>query len=181
MKELHFSAGLLEPILIGEKETTLRRYDENHSFKKGENTCGVFEEGVRMLLEIKEDTQTKMFANLTDREAQESWFRDAHHALEGLQRYYESLTPEEMCAIVRFQLMQNFNGIPYERQKYSTSCGAAALSMVYQSFGLTVDQEDIWDSVRGTKNGVVLCKKRKMCRDALHRCLHALLVRIREE
>lgn len=49
--------------------------------------------------------------------------------------------------------------------------------MVYRSFGLEVDQEEIWESIRGTIKGVEMGKIYKMSGDAHNRGLHAVALR----
>ena len=85
MKKLTFGKGLLAPTLTGGKKITLRKYRVGrHDFTKGDIILGEFRDGFSILLHITADTQTKLFSNLTDREAQEDGFESARDAMDGL-------------------------------------------------------------------------------------------------
>lgn len=71
--------------------------------------------------------------------------------------------------------------IPYERQANRWSCGAAALSMVYRSYGIEVYQDDIWEAVVGTSaRGRACARAQSLTADALQRGLHASLIQVRD-
>ncbi len=69
--------------------------------------------------------------------------------------------------------------IPYERQEDvdgNRMCGAAALCMVYRSFGVACTQADVWHAVAG---GTRSARTRLICVDSLQRGFDALIVRAR--
>jgi ribosomal protein L40E len=69
--------------------------------------------------------------------------------------------------------------IPYERQQDADGnrmCGAAALCMVYRSFGVACAQADVWHAVAG---GTRSARTRLICVDCLQRGFDALIVRAR--
>ena len=67
--------------------------------------------------------------------------------------------------------------ILYEQQANLWSCGAAALAMVYRSFGIERNQEQIWPAIRG-ESGPALYSARAqaIAADALTHGLHALVI-----
>ena len=69
--------------------------------------------------------------------------------------------------------------IPYERQQDADGnrmCGAAALCMVYRSFGVECTQAEVWQAVAG---GTRSARTRLICADSLQRGFDALIVRAR--
>ena len=69
--------------------------------------------------------------------------------------------------------------IPYERQQDADGnrmCGAAALCMVYRSFGVACAQADVWHAVAG---GTRSARTRLICVDCLQRGFDALIVQAR--
>jgi ABC-type bacteriocin/lantibiotic exporter with double-glycine peptidase domain len=79
--------------------------------------------------------------------------------------------------------------IPYEKQINRTNeylCGAAALGMVYQSFGMSIEQEAIWESIRETEpstrsdSGRFVAKTHQLVRHAVGQDYDALAVRVRD-
>ena len=67
--------------------------------------------------------------------------------------------------------------IPYERQQDADGnrmCGAAALCMVYRSFGVECTQAEVWQAVAG---GTRSARTRLICADSLQRGFDALIVR----
>jgi ABC-type bacteriocin/lantibiotic exporter with double-glycine peptidase domain len=71
--------------------------------------------------------------------------------------------------------------IPYERQANRSSCGAAALSMVYRSYGIEVYQDDIWKAVAGrSARGRACAHAQSLAADALRRGLHASAIQVRD-
>lgn len=72
-----------------------------------------------------------------------------------------------------------FLPIPYERQITSDACGAAALAMVYRSFGLTCSQDEIWPrSARAGHLRVPRTKTWLLCADALNLGLAAMTLKV---
>lgn len=64
--------------------------------------------------------------------------------------------------------------IPYERQQGSRTCGAAALCMVYRSFGMDCTQLTVWDAIRTPdSSGRDYTATDRMIRDALSRGFYA--------
>src|SRR5438552_680660 len=73
--------------------------------------------------------------------------------------------------------------IPFERQWTAPSsrmCVAAALCMVYRSFGLACEQAEVWDHVARGSRGRRLARTQLLCKDALRRGLSALIVQGRD-
>lgn len=75
--------------------------------------------------------------------------------------------------------------IPFERQEDSTPrfkmCGAAALAMVYRSFGLEVTQAELWPSITGRdRNGDLQARTHLLCRDALRKGYLGIVFRARD-
>jgi hypothetical protein len=71
--------------------------------------------------------------------------------------------------------------IPYESQLNARACGAAALCMVYRSFGLECTQAEIWRRIAQPGPwGLDRTNTRVLCADALSRGLGALVVRASE-
>jgi hypothetical protein len=75
--------------------------------------------------------------------------------------------------------------IPYEKQIWNDenqrSCAAAALSMVYQSFGMSVDQKLIWQSVSTpSPTGGFYAQNYRLAADAQARGLFAVAVQARD-
>jgi hypothetical protein len=70
--------------------------------------------------------------------------------------------------------------IPYEQQAELSSnrtCGAAALCMVYRSFGLASSQAEVWPRIaRHNRAGVPAARTHLLAADALRRGLAALVV-----
>ncbi|MEI4861631.1 hypothetical protein Q8G41_29010, partial [Klebsiella pneumoniae] len=68
--------------------------------------------------------------------------------------------------------------VPYERQVNTLSprmCGAAALCMVYRSFGVVCSQEEVWPAlVAPSATGVPCARTYLLCADALRRGLAAV-------
>jgi hypothetical protein len=73
--------------------------------------------------------------------------------------------------------------LPYERQANSVSaraCGAAALCMVYRSFGVACSQEEVWpDVVLPDAAGAVCARTHLLCADALRRGFSAVTLQVR--
>lgn len=73
--------------------------------------------------------------------------------------------------------------IPYERQEDPQTnrlCGAAALSMVYRSFGRQVTQADIWPKIaRHNRFGTIASTTYLMAQDALNRGFSALAIQVK--
>ncbi len=58
------------------------------------------------------------------------------------------------------KLSNPFN-VPYERQTEELSCGAACLSMILRSFGISINQQQIWEEIE-KKAGVAYVKHMAM-------------------
>ncbi|HOY61133.1 MAG TPA: hypothetical protein PK045_01345 [Candidatus Woesebacteria bacterium] len=107
MKEriLKFGEGLLKPTLSQEKRMTLRRYrPEAHDFKEGQYFVGRFADGLDIVLKATVDTEITTFGKLTDDIARQDGFTDAQDAFLGMKKYYEDLTPDTPCAIIRYEI-----------------------------------------------------------------------------
>src|SRR5437868_12294264 len=77
----------------------------------------------------------------------------------------------------------NFCDIPFESQRTAPDprmCGAAALCMVYRSFGLPADQGEVWKQVACSRQGRRLARTQPLCKDALRRGLSALILEARD-
>lgn len=74
--------------------------------------------------------------------------------------------------------------IPYEKQietRVNRMCGAAALAMVYRSFGLTVTQTEIWNNISTPDSrGGRFAKTSVLCQDALGRGLKSIIVKAKD-
>src|SRR5262249_45418436 len=70
---------------------------------------------------------------------------------------------------------------PYERQFNHWSCGAAALTMVYRSFGIQCEQEQIWEATRATSQLGLLCSRvQSLAANAIVKGLHAIAIEARD-
>ena len=73
--------------------------------------------------------------------------------------------------------------IPYQRQQIvagGRACGAGALAMVYQSFGMDCRQEDIWDRIaEEVRPNERVCRTHRLAEDALRQGLSAAILRLR--
>src|ERR1700753_3315976 len=73
--------------------------------------------------------------------------------------------------------------IPYQKQSpgiTGRACGAACLSMVYQSFGKKISQEEIWPAIaKENRFGQVSSTTHLMAQDALNRGLKAVAIQAR--
>jgi Papain-like cysteine protease AvrRpt2 len=73
--------------------------------------------------------------------------------------------------------------IPYEHQVNTLSprmCGAAALCMVYRSFGLNCSQEEVWPAIAVTGAGTLaVARTYLLCADALRRGFASLTLQAR--
>jgi hypothetical protein len=73
--------------------------------------------------------------------------------------------------------------MPYERQLNTLSprmCGAAALCMVYRSFGLVCSQEELWPGITAPSTSGPSCARTYMlCADALRRGFAAVTLQVR--
>lgn len=69
--------------------------------------------------------------------------------------------------------MTKMRPIPYERQEDSRKCGAAALSMVYRSFGQDVRQTDLWPAISTDKWSA---KTHLLAKDAIQRGFPAIVM-----
>lgn len=77
--------------------------------------------------------------------------------------------------------MATIHDIPYERQANRWSCGAAALAMVYRSFGIECGQEQIWETIRGKSGRGRFCARAQaLAADAIQHGLHALVIQVRD-
>ena len=71
--------------------------------------------------------------------------------------------------------------VPFEEQWNKWSCGAAALAMVYTSFGIECNQEQIWETIRGKSLYGRLCARAQaLAANALDHGLHALAFEVRD-
>lgn len=74
--------------------------------------------------------------------------------------------------------------IPYERQQETgrnRMCGAAALSMVYHSLGLTCTQTELWPRIAVTdRQGTCFAMTYLLCQNALQLGLHAVTIRAKD-
>jgi len=108
MQQLIFGEGLMIPTLEGRKRITLRKYRAGaHDFREQEAILGVFKDGLNILLWINADTEKKPFNALTDEEAREDGFENAKDAFENLKEYYPDLKLTDICAIIRYQVLNH--------------------------------------------------------------------------
>jgi hypothetical protein len=74
--------------------------------------------------------------------------------------------------------------LPYERQVNTLSprmCGAAALCMVYRSFGVVCSQEEVWPAIAAQSTPGASCARTYMlCADALRRGFAAVTIQVRQ-
>ncbi|HEX4130397.1 MAG TPA: papain-like cysteine protease family protein [Pirellulales bacterium] len=72
--------------------------------------------------------------------------------------------------------------LPYERQAHSTHmCGAAALCMVYRSFGMTCSQDEIWPAIAAPPtSGRSRALTHLLCAEAVRRGLAAMTLQVRD-
>jgi hypothetical protein len=74
--------------------------------------------------------------------------------------------------------------LPYERQLNTPSprmCGAAALCMVYRSFGVVCSQEDVWPVIAAPSAfGASCARTYLLCADALRRGFAAMTLQVRQ-
>src|SRR5882724_2136788 len=69
------------------------------------------------------------------------------------------------------------NAVPYIKQAGDRSCGAACLSMVYESFGSSVAQEEIWTKIaKRNSHGSVASTSHLMAKDAIERGFEAVAI-----
>src|SRR5438309_779044 len=69
--------------------------------------------------------------------------------------------------------------IPFEHQLDAPDprmCGAAALCMVYRSFGLACEQAEIWSEIARGPRGRRLSRTQLLCQHAIRRGLSGLIV-----
>ena len=75
-------------------------------------------------------------------------------------------------------------GLPYEKQETALSsrmCGAAALCMVYRSFGLACSQAAVWPTIATPRGEIAPCARTYLlCGDALRRGFDALTLQVRQ-
>jgi hypothetical protein len=73
--------------------------------------------------------------------------------------------------------------LPYEPQVNTLSprmCGAAALCMVYRSFGVVCSQEEVWPAIAAQSTSAASCARTYMlCADALRRGFAAVTLQVR--
>ena len=102
---LKFGEGLLGPTLSQEKQITLRKYrPEAHDFKEGQYFIGRFAEGLDIVLRAAVNTEVTTFGKLSDEIAKQDGFADAGDAFSGMRKYYEDLTLDTACAIIRYEI-----------------------------------------------------------------------------
>ncbi len=74
--------------------------------------------------------------------------------------------------------------LPYEQQVNTLSprmCGAAALCMVYRSFGVVCSQEEVWPVIAApSATGVPCARTYLLCADALRRGFAAVTLQVRQ-
>jgi hypothetical protein len=72
--------------------------------------------------------------------------------------------------------------LPYERQLFSThTCGAAALCMVYRSFGVVCSQQEIWPAIAASSTfDTYRARTYLICADALRRGFAAVTLQVRQ-
>lgn len=72
---------------------------------------------------------------------------------------------------------QSASVIPYEKQQDKLTCGAAALCMLYRSFGSTCTQTEVWESVSRQNYGGRNARTFLLAADAHRRGFAALTVK----
>jgi peptidase C39-like protein len=71
--------------------------------------------------------------------------------------------------------------MPFERQSESWTCGAAALTMVYRSFGVECRQDEIWSAIgQANPRGRRFTRAQAIAADALRREFYALVIEVRD-
>lgn len=105
MKRLVFGTGLMSPVIKGTKKITLRKYRAGaHDFVYNEVIVGEFMDGLSITLRITADTIKKRFSGISDQEAREDGFLDAEDAFNGLRKYYDGLTKDDVAAVIHFEV-----------------------------------------------------------------------------
>src|SRR5580700_5734577 len=70
---------------------------------------------------------------------------------------------------------------PFEMQKTRWSCGAAVLCMVYRSFGIDCNQDQIWEIIEDKSiRGRSCSRAQTLAVDAIGRGLYALVIQVRD-
>jgi hypothetical protein len=71
--------------------------------------------------------------------------------------------------------------IPFEKQQTNWSCGAAALCMVYRSFGVECVQSEVWREIAGKSAlGWACSRAQALASDAIKRGFSALALQVRD-
>jgi len=98
---LIFAEGLLGQYITGNNVWTFRKYSPgSHEFTKGQIIEGHFKDGIMLLLEVMEDTKTKLFAKITKQECI-AWGNCTHaEMMEQLRSYYSDLQEDETAALI---------------------------------------------------------------------------------
>ena len=109
---LLFGKGLLAPTLTEEKQISLRKFrQEAHDFKKGEYFIGSFKDDLDILLQATEDTEVKLFKELSPDDVISDGFEDVQDAFEKMHIYYPELTMEDKMGLIHYEIPK-INGIP---------------------------------------------------------------------
>ena len=88
--------------------------------------------------------------------------------------------PQLAATISRVGLRRNEHRMVYEQQLGDGHCGAATLVMLYRCFGLTADQETVWNELQRYSTGQTRTRTFHLARNALEHGLSAVVVRVRE-
>ena len=67
---------------------------------------GEFEDGLTVLLRVLENVTTVPFYMLATKDAEEDGYTNASAALDGLRKYYPELNEEDICAVIRYEVLR---------------------------------------------------------------------------
>src|SRR5262249_52843482 len=89
------------------------------------------------------------------------------------------MTEGQPCRPQAMSDPERFAEIPYEPQRKvpdARMCGAAALCMVYRSFGIPCEQIEVWEQVARGPRGRRAARTHVLCQDAGRRGLSGLIL-----
>jgi len=105
LRIIEFHKGQFEYVIAGEKLFTIRRLrPETHILLKGEYFVGRFQEGFDLLLIATQNTESKIFANLTKEDAMEDLYATLEELQGDLRRFYPNIQCSDMVAMIRFEI-----------------------------------------------------------------------------
>jgi hypothetical protein len=98
---IRFSAGYVDLIRSGRKKITFRA--GRRKFRPGEIVDGACAEGVVLSLRITA-CETKPLREVTEEEARADLFESREVVLEGMRRFYPSMTWDTEISLIRFEM-----------------------------------------------------------------------------